>query len=155
MRDGQMISNSIIVDPSDTVMVEMMGNFKASFETLVSADKATTGDVLKLATTVLEMADKTQIKMSDFGYKALQQSVDFMKAQIEQGKYVMDFAGQAIGQSYDLAGKVVTSNSDTVDKAFSLLGDVKTGDFADTLKALSSYIMIFALGAIYLAGRRR
>lgn len=155
MQSGQMISESVIIDPSDTTMLALVSSFKSQFETLVASNRASTAEFQKLGQSVLDMADRNQIRMTDFGYKSLQTSVDFMTAQLEAGRYMIDFNAGLADQSYNLANKVVGNQSDAVDRAFGILSDVKTGDYSETLKSLTGSIMIFALLALYISLRAR
>jgi hypothetical protein len=155
MQNGQMISDSIIIDPSDETMKAIVASFQSEFATLVSGNSASTQQFSALAGKVLDLADKTQIHMSDFGYNSLKSAYDFLNEQMAQGKYMLDLASNQVDHSYTLANQVVWSNSDTVNQALGLLGDVKTGDFTANLKSVTGMVMLFSLGAIYMAVRGR
>jgi hypothetical protein len=154
MRDGQMISESIIIDPSDATMQEIARQFQASFQLMLGQSRAGMQDMLGLARSLQESVDKNQIRMTEFGYQTLQASVEFMQTQLEQGKYVAELSDAASARAYDLAGAVVGNQNDTVARALEIVSEVETGDFTKNLQSLTGMIMIFALGAIYLMRKK-
>jgi len=155
LQTGTQIADSIVIDPSDVTMKAMIDSFKAQFETLVAGNAASTAEAAKLAKSVLDLADRNQVEMSQFGYNSLKSAIEFMDTQLEQGKFMLDFQGVLANESYNLAGKVVGQQGDTVDKALGILSNVKTGDFADTFKTLSGYVLMFTLAALYLSLRSK
>lgn len=155
VRDGTLISGSIIVDPSDRVMSDLVGSLQANFRTLVQGQSAGTQDLANLARQVLTLVNKNQVQMGAMETQRLQAALDFMEKEIEQGRYIVDFASQAVNQSFGLANQALGNSNEGLQSALSLVADVKTGDFADTLKAMSGMIMVFSLAAIYLARKAK
>lgn len=154
LQEGNQILDSIVVDPSDEVMRDMIGQLGASFEVLMSGSRASMSDILGLGNHVLDLADRNQIEMSGMAQSTLRASVDWLEQMADQGKFVIDFAGAAVTQSYDFAGSVVDGNQSLAEKALSLAADVKTGDYSDTLKSIAAMTMLFALGALFITKGR-
>lgn len=150
-ESGTQILDSIIVDPSDETMKQLIASLNANFEVLMSGSKVGMQQVIDLGKDVLDLTDKNQIQMAGMAQASLRQSLDWMQEQQAAGKYVIDFASSAVDQSYDFSGKALEQSADALKRALDITADVKTGDFNDTLKSISTIVMIFALGAIYLA----
>lgn len=150
-QSGTQILDSIIVDPSDKTMQALIGSLDANFEVLMSGSKVNVQEVMDLGKQVLSLADKNQIQMAGVAQTTLRTSLDWMAEQQAMGKYVLDFSAEAVSQSYDFSGKALQQSSDALKRALDITADVKTGDFADTLKSISTLVMLFSLGAIYLS----
>lgn len=152
--EGTAIMDAIIVDPSDTVMVETIKQHRAAFEALTSQNTIQLEKVLHIASDVMRLADSQQIQMSNFGYQMLQSGVEMLNAAKEQGKYTIDFATAAVEQTFSFAGGIADDNHSTVSRALDLVGEVRTDDRADTLKTLATMITVFGLGGLYLLTRK-
>ncbi|QYZ71222.1 hypothetical protein [Neotabrizicola shimadae] len=150
LQSGTQILDSVIVDPSDEVMKALIGQLGASFEVLMSGQRASMSDLLGLGRQVLDLADRNQIEMAGMAQSTLRASIDWMEQMVEQGKFVIDFASEALSTSYDFAGSVVDGNQTLAEKALALAADVKTGDYSDTLKSMAAMTMLFALGALFI-----
>lgn len=149
-ESGTQILDSIIVDPSDETMKQLVSSFQANFEVLVSGNKAGMQQIIDLGTEVLGLADRNQIEMAGLAQTTLRTSLDWMKEQQEMGRYVIDFSTEAVEQSYDFAGKAQDQSNAALNRALDIAADVKTLDFTNTLKSISTLVMVFALGAIYM-----
>lgn len=150
-ESGTQILDSIIVDPSDATMKALIASMEADFEVLVSGQKAGIGQLIDLGKEVLNLADKNQITMADMSQTTLRNSLAWMEEQQAMGRYVIDFSANTVKQSYDFAGDALSQNGAALKQALDIAADVKTGDFADTLKSISTAVMIFALVAIYIS----
>lgn len=150
-ESGTQILDSIIVDPSDATMKALIDSMQADFEVLVSGQKAGIAQIIDLGKTVLDMADKNQIELAGMAHATLRNSLDWMREQQAMGRYVIDFTADTVKQSYDFAGAALDQNGSALKQALDIAADVKTGDFADTLKSISTTVMIFALVAIYIS----
>ena len=67
-QQGMQILDSVIVDPSDTVMVRAMENLRAGFLDASERNTTTVGNFMALAVQLLSLADKGQVRMNEFGY---------------------------------------------------------------------------------------
>lgn len=150
-ESGTQILDSIIVDPSDEALKAMVGSLEADFRVLVSGQTANLQGIVELGQKVLDLADRGQVQMAGVAQNTLRASLDWMKEQVELGKYVVDFTQRSVDKSYDLAGRAIANNNDALARALDITADVKTGDFAATLKSITTIIAVFALGAIYLS----
>lgn len=143
LGEGQQILDSIIVDPSDQVMMETIAQHRATFETLTANSTFQLTNLLDMGMDILNLADAQQVRLEGLAYQQLEDSVEFLNAAKDQGQYVIDFAAEAQEQSYELS-----------ERAFDLVADVKTSDFSSTLKVLALFFMGTALGTVYLSGRK-
>ncbi len=148
--EGNQILDSIIIDPSDTVMIETINQHRATFQTMMSENTIQLEGLLDLGTDVLRLADAQQVNMHAFAYQQLQTAMQFLEASKAEGKYVIDFAAQAVGQSFSLAGDVVNGNQDGLNKALDLVAQVKTSDAQQTVTTLALLVTVFGLGGMYL-----
>ncbi len=154
-QSGTQILDSIIVDPSDEVMKKMVDGLQASFEVMVSGNKVGMDQIVSLGEEVLRLADQNQITMAGVHQSTLRANIDWMKNQMEMGKYVIDFSSAAVSQSYDFAGDALQQNSKALERALDLAADVKTGDHSEIMKFVVSTVTLFALAAMYLATKRK
>lgn len=133
--EGTGIFDSIIIDPSDEVMIRTIEEHRATFEVLTKNSTIQLVELLDLGKDVLKLAEGQQIRMDAFGYQQLKTGVEYLQKMNEQGKYVIDFADRAVEQSYNLSSQalqiVADTNSDT-----------------DMMKILSSTIAAVAIAAI-------
>jgi len=151
MGDGIQILDSIIVDPSDKVLVETVKQTKAAFVEMMSGSNVQLTKLLELASGVLEMVDTQQVALTGIQYEQLRSGVQFLELQKEQGRYLIEFADSATSKSFNLAENVVEGNAGALDRALDIVAEVKTNNRTDTLKAVATIISLFGLGAIYLA----
>lgn len=151
---GTQIIDSIIVDPSDEVMIATIREHTAVFDVLMTNSTIQLIELLDLGKTVLSLADNQQIRMEEAGYLMLDQGVRMLELQRQQGKYVINFVEHATTLTFDLAGQVAGGSDERLEQALDLVAEVKTGGYASTLETVSTLMIIFGLGALYLTTRR-
>ena len=152
--DGLQILDSIVVDPSDKVMIETINQHKAAFEVMMSNTTVQLGDMLALGSEVLKLADSQQIRLEGANYHILESGVRMLKEQMAQGKYVIDFVDAATSHTFNLAENVAERNADGLEQALQLVGDVKAETTSEMVKAVSAFMVIFGLGALYMITRK-
>ncbi len=151
--EGTAILDSIIVDPSDTVMIETIAQHRATFETLTANSTIQLEEILNVGSQVLELADRQQVRLEGMIYEQLRTGVEFLETAKEQGKFVVEFAELVVSDSFNLAGSVVDDNSDLAAQALDIARSVKTGDQGSMVKYVTTLIAVFGVAAIYLSTR--
>ena len=151
--EGTAILDSIVIDGDNLTTQKIVSEHRAAFEVLTKQSSVQLESLLYLGEDILKMAKDGQISMADQQYHLLDTGVQMLADQRAQGKYVLDFVDVAAGRTFDLADKITTQNQDTTTRALEIVADVKSGDFSDTLKAVTTLMALFALGAIYLSTR--
>jgi len=131
---GSAILDSIIVDPSDQVLIETMNGHKAAFEVMMSNSTLQLDEMLGLG----------------FMYQQLKSGVEFMKQQKEAGKYVIELADSTVNQAFEFSTGVSDGNKSITEQALELVADVKTDSTQKTLLTVATLLTVFGLGAIYL-----
>lgn len=150
-QQGQQILDSVVVDPSDKVMIAAIQELKAGFLDASERNTATVKTFLSMSTRLMELADKGQVQISQFGYQALRNSRDQLEAMERQGALTIKLADKTVSGAMSLAERVTGYQKDANREALEILADTKTGDYSDNLKSLSGMVMLFALAALYIA----
>ncbi len=153
-QQGMQILDSVIVDPSDTVMVRAMENLRAGFLDASERNTTTVGNFMALAVQLLSLADKGQVRMNEFGYQALVNARNALEAMENTGALVVKLADAAIGDSFDLAEKVAAFQQQAQRDALEIVAETKTGDYSDSLKIISGMVMLFSLASLYIVGKK-
>lgn len=146
--------DAVIVDPSDTVMIETMREHRATFAELTAASTVQLDKLLTLGGDVLKLVDSGQAGLQGMAYEQLRTGVQMMEAAKAQGAYAIDFAEIVVTESFNLAGDVTSATDDRLAQALDLVSEVKTGDSGDLVKSLTTTIALFGVVAIYLATRK-
>lgn len=153
-ESGTQILDSIIVDMSDAALRDLVGGFRASFEVLVSQQRAGVGDIIALGQSVLDLADRNQIQLAGMAQNTLRTSLEWMRQQQQMGRYVIDFSAKAVSESYDFATMALARNASALDRALDITAEVKTGDLKDMFQGLSISVLLFSVAAIYLVTKK-
>lgn len=148
---GQQILDSVIIDPSDEVSIAAMRALQAGFLDTTERNAGTVKSFLDMALDLLNLADRGQVQIAETGYRALTNARDNLETLENQGKFVIEFASDVSDASFDMVNRVAEFQAEAQREALQIVSDAKTGDFSASLKTLSGMVMIFALGAIYLA----
>lgn len=77
--EGVQILDSIIVDPSDTVMIETIKQHRATFEVMTHQNTIQLENLLTLGSEIIKLADNQSIRMDDFAYKQLESGLEYLK----------------------------------------------------------------------------
>lgn len=152
-QQGQQILDSVIVDNSDKVMLRAMEEVRIGFLDASERNQVSTRSFTELATRLLGMADKGQVQISEFGYKALDNARDQLEAMEAQGEFVLRLADVSNERAMSLADKVVATQAQAQRDALEIVSEAKTGDYADNLKTLAGMIMLFSLAALMITQR--
>lgn len=153
--DGLQILDSIVVDPSDKVMIETINQQKAAFEVMMSNSTVQLGEMLTMGSEILKLADSQQIRLEGANYQILESGVRMLQDQMAAGKYVIDLVDLSANRTFDLADNVATRQADGLEQALALVGDVKTETTSELVKSVSAFMVIFGLGALYMITRNR
>lgn len=153
VRDGLQILDSIIVDPSDKVMVKTIEQHKAAFEVLTTQGTIQLAEMLTLGSELLRLTDAQQIRMAAAQYHMLETGVRMLEEEMKLGKYVVDLVDLSANRTFDLAEKVHETSSDGLSQALALVGDVKSDTTSEMVKSVSTLMVVFGLGALYLTTR--
>lgn len=148
--EGVQILDSIVVSSDAPLVKAVVDKHAAAFEVLTKQSTIQLEELLYLGTEVLDLAKDGQISMADQQYHMLETGVKMLQDQREQGKYVIDFVDGATNHAFNLAQSVSSNQNDTVTRALDIVADVKTGDYSDTLKSVTTLMAVFALGAMWL-----
>ncbi|NOR63024.1 MAG: hypothetical protein GQ535_11105 [Rhodobacteraceae bacterium] len=148
---GTSIMDSIVIDPSDEVMIASLEQMRASFEVLMSGTRTNLEEVLGLGTDVMQLVDDQSIRMDDWAYEQLRTSMEYLEAEREEGKFIIDLTDDLAERSYNLAGDAVEGSQDATLRALDLVAEVKTGNSKDTIQTVTIAFTLMALGAIWLA----
>lgn len=150
-EQGNQILDSIIIDPSDQSLLEVMNTFRASFQTLTSSNNLSVGELMELAESLFDKIQKGQLSMNDFGFRMLETARSQMLAAQNQGEFVLRIADSTTKSAMSLAQQVLQEQGDNQRIALDILAETKTGDYADTLTYTITAVMVFALAALYIA----
>lgn len=148
---GTQILDSVIYDPSDEVVKRAMDSLQAGLFDLTERNSVTVKSFLDMTMELMGLADKGQVQMSEFGYKALTNARDQLEAMENQGAFVIKMAEGTVDRSFDLASQVATFQAQAQRDAMEILGETRTADFSDNLKTLTAMVMLFALASLWLA----
>lgn len=148
---GQQILDSVIIDNDDKVMMRAMQELRVGFLDASERNSATVDTFQKLAEKLMGLADKGQVQISEFGYKALDNARDQLDAMEKQGEFVIRLADETTKGALSLADNVSAYQAQAQRDALEILSDAKTGDYSDSLKTLSGMVMLFSLVALYIA----
>lgn len=143
-ESGQQVIDSIIVDQSPQVVRDTMETLLSSWESMVFGNALNLQEVSALGGQILKYADKSQIQMSQVAYQTLSNGLDEFELMMRQGTRTLEVVE-------DISTYAIEANSDISSEALNVVAEVATGDAADNLKVISMAVMVFALGAIYLA----
>lgn len=150
LGEGMQLLESVIVDPSDTVMVAAMRDLKAGFEVLTSNSTIQLADLLGFADQLSTLAENQSVRMDAASAMQLSSSIQFLEAAQESGKAVISLASETIGTAFDFAEDVASDNSDLSIRALDLVKDIKTSDYTATLKTLAVFMSVFGLAAMMI-----
>lgn len=139
-QEGMQIIDSIMNDNSPAVIDAALKHHVAAFETMMRSDSLNLLELTSMGRSVLEMANKSQINISDKAQETLEAGLDSFEGMLKQGTLTLEIVDDITGRAFD-----------STDRALELVADVKTGDFAD----LSKTVMVFALVALYITTRNR
>ena len=148
------ILDSIIVDPSDKVMVDTIRQHTAAFEVMMSNSTVQLGDMLSLGSEILKLADSQQIRLEGANYHMLETGVTMLREQMEAGKYVLDLVDMSANRTFDLAENVAANQADGLSQALEIVSDVKTETTSEMVKSVAAFMVIFGLGALYMITRK-
>ncbi|MCD9147868.1 hypothetical protein [Pseudophaeobacter flagellatus] len=152
---GTQILDSIIVDPSDQVMMKTIEGHKAAFEVMMTNSSVQLSELLTLGSEIMTLADNQQIRLEGANYHMLDTGVRMLKEQMDAGKYVIDFVDMSTNRTFDLAEQLTNDSSSAVEQALEIVGDVKASTTTDMVQAISAFMVIFGLGALYLITRNK
>lgn len=152
--EGLQILDSIVVNSDAAVVTETINAHAATFETMMAESTIQLDQLLGLGTDLLTMADRQQISFQDGYYKQLETGVQLLQEARADGKYVIDFVDMATNRTFNLADDVVEGNQDFTTQALELVADVKTENYADSLRTISTLMVVFALGSLWIINRK-
>ncbi len=130
-----------------------MNQVRAAFDVMTSENTIQLDHLLSLGKDVLKYADNASLSLNEGMYHILDTSVRQLEAQMAQGAYVIDFVDNSANRTFDLAGSVAGANDDRLEQALDLVAEVKTEGYAQTLETVSTLMVIFGLGALWLTTR--
>jgi len=148
LGEGQQILDSVIIDPSDKVMISAFNKLEAGFQVLTSNSTLQMGDMIGLAEELMTLTENQSVRMDNAAAMQLKSGLDYLKVQQEGGKYVIELADHTTEQAFGLAKGIAANNSDLSSQALDLVKDIKTSDYTQTLKTLAVYMGIFGLAAM-------
>ena len=146
-EQGQQVLDSIIIDPSDEVMRDMLTSLEAQWRTMVEGNALNLVEVLGFGDRLVELADTSQITIDGVADSVLKNGLAQIEAMARNGDLVVRLADGLAGQALDVA-------QDATEAALDVVAEVKTADFADNLKTISTTVMLFALAAMYMTTKR-
>jgi len=150
VRDGTAILDSIIVDPSDEVMKAAMSELRAGFQVMTGNSTFQISEVAGLAKKLLGLIDTAQVSTTDLGYQQLGYALDFLDASQESGALVFSMTEEIVSQSFDFASENQNLSNGLTENALEIVADVKTSDFSSTVKSVTTLVLLFGLGGLYL-----
>lgn len=153
-QTGLQILDSIVVANDDKVVKEALAGVRNSFELLVDGNKANGQTLIDLADKVMGFLGKGQAEISSFGMAALENAMKSLQASQAQGKFVLEFADEAMGKTLDMAGQVARDQAAAQRDVLEVLADTKTGDYSGNLKTIVGMTMLFTLAALALVRKK-
>jgi hypothetical protein len=146
-ESGSQILDSIIVDNSTETVKAAMQTLEASWRTMVQGNAMNLVEVAEIGGEILKYADKSQIKLEGVAYQTLKNGLKEFELMMRQGTLAVELAET-------VATHAIDANTELSTNALDVVAEVATGDAADNLKVISLAVMVFAMGAIYLATRK-
>ncbi|DBA35670.1 TPA_inf: hypothetical protein gp_07 [Marinomonas phage YY] len=120
---GVQILDSIIVDPSDQVLVSMVDGFKNTFATLMGGSSVQLDSLIGLGNSVLELIDSGNAEMAASQRLMLQANVAYMQSAKAQGKEAFELARDVASDGFDLAELVATAQDGRLSQALEIVSD--------------------------------
>lgn len=153
-QTGLQILDSIIVSNDDKVVKESLEGVRNSFELLVNGNKANGQTLIDLAEKVMGFLGKGQADISSFGMAALENAMKSLQASQAEGKFVLEFADEALGKTLDIASQVARDQASAQRDVLEVLADTKTGDYSSNLQTIVGMTMLFTLAALALVRKK-
>lgn len=154
LQTGMQILDSVVVSNDDKVVKEALAGVRSSFELLVDGNKANGQTLIDLADKVMGFLGKGQADISSFGYAALQGAMKSLQASQADGKFVLEFADEALGKTLDIASQVARDQAQGQRDVLEVLADTKTGDYSSNLQTIVGMTMLFTLAALALVRKK-
>ncbi|WP_121630093.1 hypothetical protein [Tropicibacter alexandrii] len=136
VEEGNAIVESLIVSNDAAVISSALQPIIAAWQGMVSANNLNLVELTNMGGSLIEMIDKSQVKISDTAANMLRESMDGFESLLSQNKLNVELVDGISNRSFDMG-----------ERALDLVASVKTGDFAD----LSKSVMVFALVALAIS----
>lgn len=142
--EGLQILDSVIYDHSDKVVSKAMEEHRATFARLMQKDEFALSSLLGLAKDVMKLVETGKAQLDGFAREQLRTAIKMMEEQRKIGVKNIELVEDVADDSFKLANN-----------ALDIVADVKTGDFQSTMTKVSSLLMIFGLGALYIVTKNK
>ena len=98
-EQGQQVLDSIIIDPSDEVMRDMLTSLEAQWRTMVEGNALNLVEVLGFGDRLVELADTSQITIDGVADSVLKNGLAQIEAMARNGDLVVRLADGLAGQA--------------------------------------------------------